>query len=198
MTAMGIRFYRSQNAKAAVMGGAISKPKIFWLMYAVTVWFFMTPLVGLDPAVSPGLKFVLLSFAGLMWARGIAEMYMLYVSKNWAPPIGITHDAVCIVWLLLALGWKRDTLVLHPVDRWVLAFAIVLTASLVLEICYAALFFKAVEGKTKGPGGIWFADPTDPRYLFINRLTFSFNVPLFAFQAVFLAATSGLFGLGRS
>lgn len=189
MGAAAFAFHGAQNGGhgggAAAMGGAISTPKMLWLTWAVGVWFFVTAIVALDGAVAVPLRRALGVFAVLMWARGIAEMLLLYVFFAWKPPYGIAHDALCVVVLGAALVDARSS-ARSALDRRVLALGAVVVCSLLVEMTYAYLFFQAVEGRTTGEAGIWFADETDPRFVFINRLTTFFNVPLYGFLAAFL------------
>jgi hypothetical protein len=173
-------FQRAQNRKG-VSGGRISAPKVAWLFYAVFLWFIVCPLVALDEAVSPAAGKVLGLFSASMWVRGVAELYMLYVSKSWRPPYGIGHDGLCIVLVLGALAWHRAHWLapLSPTESWALALVGLVLVSLVIEIAYAALFFQAVSGATTGEDGIWFADEEQERFRRINRLTFLFNVPMY-------------------
>jgi hypothetical protein len=162
---------------------------VAWLFYAVYLWFLVCPLVALDAAVHPALRTVLGLFAASMWLRGLAELYMLYVAKNWKPPYGVGHDVVCILLVLGGLALHRETLAgpLTPVDAWALALVGLVLVTLVVEVVYASLFFHAVEGATTGEEGIWFADEEQARFRRINRLTFSFNVLLYTALAALLA-----------
>jgi hypothetical protein len=185
---LAVRFHRKQNAQGA-RGGRISGPKVAWLFYAVYLWFLVCPLVALDAAVHPALRAVLGVFAASMWLRGLAELYMLYVAKNWRPPYGVGHDVVCILLVAGGLALHHETLAgpLAPVDAWALALVGLVLVTLVVEVVYASLFFHAVEGATTGEEGIWFADEEQARFRRINRLTFSFNVLLYTALAALLA-----------
>ncbi len=189
-------FQRAQNRKGTA-GGRISAPKVAWLFYAVFLWFIVCPLVALDAAVSSATGWVLGLFGASMWVRGVAELYMLYVSRSWRPPYGIGHDGLCIVLLLGALAWHREHWLgpLSPTDGWALALVGLVLVSLVIEIAYAALFFQAVRGATTGADGIWFADEEQERFRRINRLTFLCNVPMYGALAVLLAMGLGLFSV---
>ncbi|CAM3459652.1 hypothetical protein COSO111634_16345 [Corallococcus soli] len=169
-------FRHRQNARGA-RGGRISGPKLAWLLYAVFLWFLVCPLVAMDPAVPGEARIVLGAFAVSMWLRGAAELYMLYVSRNWRPPYGVGHDLGCI-----ALDGR---------DVWALALVGLVLVSLVVEVAYAALFHQAVEGRTTGEDGVWFADAEQERFRRINRLTLALNVPLYAVLAVLLAVGIG-------
>jgi hypothetical protein len=181
-------FARKQNAGA--LGGGISSAKAAWLFFTVFTWFVVCPVLAADPAVPRGLRITLGAFAVWMWIRGGVEMYMLYVSRNWRPPLGIAHDLSCVA-LILALLARQGQLLSasSPLDRWVLVFVALVLVSLLVEILYAALFFRAARGNTTGQHGIWFADDHDPAFGRINRLTFALNVPLYLSLACFLLAT---------
>lgn len=190
---LGVRFQRRQNRQGS-RGGGISPPKVAWLFYAIYLWFIVCPAVALDPAVPLAARAVLGLFGASMWIRGVAEMYMLYVSKNWRPPYGIGHDVLCVALVLGGMAWHHAhwTGPLSRADGWALALVALVLVSLVIEIVYAALFFHAVEGATTGEEGIWFADPEQARFRRINRLTFTCNVPLYGALATLLALGFGL------
>lgn len=194
VVALALIFQRAQNRKQAgssKMGGAISPPKMLWLAWAVGVWLFVVPVVALDPGVAPALRWTLGIFAAWMWLRGIAELVMMYVTKNWRPPYGIAHDVSCVVLLVALCVAQLDAMSgLSGYDLWVLALVIVVTASMVIETIYAVRFHEVVEGKTTGDDAVWFADPDDPKFKRINRLTTILNVPLYAFIAVFVAVSA--------
>lgn len=185
-------FRRAQNAKGA-RGGRISGPKVAWLFYAVFLWFLVCPLVALDAKVPAEARAVLGAFAVFMWLRGAAELYLLYVTKSWRPPYGVAHDVACIALVLGGLFWGRARWMgtLDTADVWALAFVGLVLVSLFVEVAYAALFFHAVEGRTTGDEGIWFADQEQARFRRINRLTLALNVPLYAGLAGLLALGLG-------
>ena len=178
---LGFLFWRKQNVQRS-RGGRISPPKLAWLFYAIFLWFLLCPLVALDRAVHPDLRGVLGAFGACMWVRGMAELYMLYVSFNWKPPYGIGHDVLCILLILGGLSWYQvhRTGPLSPVDMWALSLVALVLVSLFVEVMYATLFFQAVEGHTTGEEGIWFADEEQARFRRINRITLACNVPLYA------------------
>ncbi len=190
---LGILFWHRQNVRKA-RGGRISPPKVAWLFYAVFLWFLLCPLVAMDPALHPGLRMVLGSFGACMWVRGIAELYMLYVTFNWKPPYGIGHDVLCILLILSGLSWHHELFSgpLSRMDLWALSLIALVLVSLFVEVMYATLFFQAVEGHTTGEDGVWFADEEQARFQRINRITFTFNIPLYAGLAGLLAVALGV------
>ncbi|QRN98175.1 hypothetical protein JRI60_03625 [Archangium violaceum] len=189
---LGFLFWRRQNVRRS-LGGRISPPKLAWLLYAVFLWFLLCPLVALDSAVHPELRRVLGGFGACMWVRGIAELYMLYVSHNWKPPYGIGHDVLCILLLLAGLSWfhVHHTGPLSHLDLWALSLVALVLVSLFIEVLYATLFFQAVRGHTTGEDGIWFADEEQARFRRINRITFLCNVPLYTGLAALLCVALG-------
>jgi hypothetical protein len=178
-------FARRQNRNPK-LGGAISRPKQLWLGYAIYVWFFLSPILAFEPLLHGSLRAILGVFAALMWLRGIAEMVMMYGTKTWRPPYGIAHDLICIAVIggMALLGFEMTSLL----DRWGAAFVGALLVSLCFETYYAFAFFSAVEGKTTGEEGVWFASEDDPRFIRINRITRIGNLILCSFQAAFLTA----------
>jgi hypothetical protein len=173
-------FARRQNRKPK-LGGAISRPKQLWLAYAIFAWFFLSPILAFEPSFTPAFRTVVASFSILMWVRGAAELVMMYGTKNWKPPYGMTHDAVCIA-LLIGLPF------LYPLDPLGASYVAALVVSLCFELYYAFAFFRAVEGKTTGEEGVWFASDDDPRFRRINRVTAIGNAILCTYLALFLLA----------
>ncbi|CAM4505274.1 hypothetical protein HJC10_27110 [Corallococcus exiguus] len=185
-------FRRRQNAQGG-RGGRISGPKMAWLLYAVFLWFLVCPLVALDASVPMEARVVLGAFAVSMWLRGAAELYMLYVSRNWRPPYGVGHDLGCIALVGAGLVYTGEKWagVLDGRDVWSLALVGLVLVSLLVEVAYAALFHQAVEGRTTGEDGVWFADAEQARFQRINRLTLALNVPLYGALAVWLMMGMG-------
>jgi hypothetical protein len=184
VTIVGALFASRQNRNPK-LGGAISKPKQLWLAYAIYVWFFLAPILAFEPALDPSLRLILTAFGALMWLRGIAEMVMMYGTKTWRPPYGIAHDLLCIT-VLVALAPTIH--ISNSFDLWTAAFVGSLVVSLGFETYYARAFFHAVEGKTTGEEGLWFASENDPRFARINRVTRIGNTILCAFLTAYLLA----------
>lgn len=182
-------WFRGKQNRAHAMGGKISNPKLLWLFFAIWFWLFECAVLAFEPSLPVGYRVILGVHAASMWARGLLEMVMLYVTKNWRPPIGITHDVLAIVTVLALAVLCRDAL---PLDSawglWAPALVGMLVFSLGVEVLYAALFFKAVEGKTTGDKGVWFASEDEARFRRINRITTAFNVPQVAFQLALLVS----------
>lgn len=190
LVGVGYSFYRKQNQPDR-MGGPISRAKIFWLFYALTSWFLLSPLLAYDVEVPSFLRAIFGVFSLLMWGRGVVEAIMLYKTKNWTPPLGIAHDLFCLVVLLFCFGvYFQDFLTLqtlpwtHP-TWWFSSFLGILILSLGCETYYAWSFYCLVEN-TKGEDGIWFASAEDPRFRRINQITCFWNVIFYGHLVCFL------------
>lgn len=188
---MGLRFRAKQNAGHGARGGKISNPKVLWLFFAIWFWFVECAVLAFEPSLPSSYRLIVGAHALSMWLRGAAEMFMLHVTKNWRPPIGIGHDAICIATIIGIAVWSGSELTtVGAWSWWAPALVLMLVFSLVVELLYAALFFKAVEGKTTGDDGIWFADAESERFKRINRITFACNTPQVLFQLGLLGALS--------
>lgn len=182
---IGLAFYQLQNRQRS-LGGLISAPKALWLTYAIYAWFIATPILAMDAALDPTIALTLKVFAVSMWARGLVELYMLYVSKNWIPPYGIAHDLLSLIFLgaglVISLQGELDWA--SPVTLASVGWLSMLLLSLMCETYYALHFHEAVQGKTTGDEGVWFADQESEHFRLINRVTAIFNAPLVGYTLV--------------
>ncbi len=166
----------------------MSWPKQLWLGWAVYVWFVLCPAVAGLSIAPVEARWVLGVFSAWMWLRGAVELYMLYVSKNWRPPMGIAHNLSSVA-LLLGMSvvhreaWRFAS---APGAIWSWALVLVVVFSLILETWFAVAFHRAVQGRTTGDDAVWFADATDPKFARINRVTALCVVPLYVFLIGFL------------
>jgi hypothetical protein len=186
-------FFWAQNRKGR-RGGKISPAKQLWLLYAITVWFVLAPAIACDATVPLGFRALLGGFSVLMWVRGAGELFMLYVTKNWRPPIGMAHNLVCILFLSVGLIFlvNEEARFVQFSAVWLVGFVLLLIGSLLVETIYAFLFHHAVNGQTTGEDGIWFAAADDARFDRINRLTTALNVPFYGLLLLFLVTACGL------
>lgn len=172
LLAFAVGFRRRQ--KPGAIGGPISWPKALWLSLAIWFWFVVCGVFGFDSALPASIADVFAACAISMWLRGAIEMFMLYVTHNWRPPMGIAHD-VFTIGLVLAVGLVGiDAETLQTANTFSLAalgVAGVLILSLVIEIVHAWTFFLVVGKRTMGDDGVWFADDEDPRFVAINQRT---------------------------
>ena len=166
------------------MGGKMSVAKGFWLFYAVFTWFVFLPLLLFYYKVPSFLDYVWGVFWVWMAIRGLVELFMMYITKNWTPPIGITHNISCVLWLIgSSIYFYIQVLTLPTI---VLFFHISLIVSMILETWYAVGFYKIVKEKTKGDDAIWFAPSDDNRFKNLVLWTGAFNWPLFSILLIYL------------
>jgi hypothetical protein len=95
----------------------------------------------------------------------------------------------CILLLLGVLGANGRTLLAldSPADAWALGVCALVLVSLAVEIHHAWSFFHAVQGRTTGQDGIWFADDEAEHFRAINRNTRRWNWVLGVGVGLFVA-----------
>lgn len=171
-------FYIGQNKKENI-GGKMAPCKLFWLDYTIMTWFFLPIYFYLNGYID-GVFNVLYALSISMWVRGIIELFLLYVTKNWTPPLGIAHNIITII---IVLGVMYLSVMQNPVE---LIFGISLLISLLLETYYAVAFYKIVKEKTKGDDAIWFASKENPRFAMILKVTIFGNFFVYSSLIYFL------------
>jgi hypothetical protein len=173
---------RKQNT-GKKMGGAISPAKSFWLFYCIYTWFLLLPFVLYQGFIPAPLSTVWTAFTGWMIFRGIAELFMMFVTKNWIPPLGIAHNLSCVAWLGTASIYHREAISELPII--VIVFHLSLILSLLMETYYAIQFYKIVGQKTKGEEAVWYANKDDPQFQKVVKITAIFNIPLYLSLIIF-------------
>lgn len=103
----GVIFFYWQNSDSGI-GGKIALPKLIWLADALWFWYFLPILIGIDSRISPNLRWAYWIFFGNMVLRAIAELWMMYVSHNWHPYWGISHDVFSVI-LILGLLFRTQS-----------------------------------------------------------------------------------------
>jgi hypothetical protein len=191
LAAAAAAFYWGQNAYRPV-GGEISAPKLFWLAYAILLWFLLPALLGADPRLDARWRRPFFLLFLLMAARGVVEGWMLYVSLNWSPWYGIGHDLVCAA-LLLAFAARLQQRAASPLERLMLLHLCVSALLFVPEMYFA--WYMQAHFDTQGENAIYFV-PDDPRYATVLRATtatvafLSLYLPVFLFQWLHAAPQS--------
>lgn len=172
ITLVSLFFYYFQN-KGKKIGGKIALCKVLWLDYTLIAWFFL-PIVFYFQGMSGDYYDVFYTISISMWIRGIIELYMLYVSKNWTPPIGIAHDIFTFIIATYTFYLTLPT----TYDSIIISSSLLL--SLVLETYYAYAFYKIVKEKTKGDDAIWFASKDNPKFKKILTITTFGNIIVYS------------------
>jgi hypothetical protein len=179
-------FYYKQNVKKA-LGGPVSVPKALWLGYATGSWFLIPFLFVFVPELNSILKILLIVHLVSWWVRGPLELVMIYKWLNWTPVYGITHDAVHNLVLagIFIWGFQEVLPAITPglnLNFLAFVYLVVTFISIIFEIAFAYLFRKTRVFE-ENADLIYFAS-TDPRYLFINRLTLGVVIFVYAHVAI--------------
>jgi hypothetical protein len=156
-------FYWRQNYQGQI-GGPMSLPKILWLAYAILSWLILPAFLARSPLLTRGYRTAFRAHLANFGARAAIELWLIYVTFGWTPLYGITHDVFSIA--LIAVFVHRAGKPVDDLARAARHHLIAIQLTLVAEIVFAFLFYRA----TRGEGTIYFAS-TDPRFLVINRLT---------------------------
>jgi len=182
LCATAIYFYFDQNASSRV-GGPVSPQKLAWLAYAILLWFVLPAAIALDARAAQLLRQAFGVLFLLMLARGIVELWMLYVTLNWSPWYGITHDVLCAA-VLTVYGLRafRTGAWRGPPNALLLAHLAVTAVAFAPEIYFA--HYMTQNFNTVGEAAVYFV-PDEERYRDVLRVTaavviaFSIYLPLF-------------------
>ena len=182
-----LAFHAAQN-RLALTGGSVALSKGIWLGLAVLFWLVLPALILADARVAPVLKQPFLLLLLLMGARGVAELLMLYVFKNWSPFYGIAHDVLCLAllwgWCLrrrgLAARGHRDA---QASAMWRHAW---FTGALFLPEIYYAWYMQA-HFTTRGASPVYFV-PDDAAHSQVLAVTAVVDAAALAYLCLFLFA----------
>lgn len=178
VTAFGVR----QNV-SPVLGGPISLPKLLWLNYALLGWFVVPWFLWRHPHVIPSVRRIFTAHLISMCARGVTELWMLYVTVSWSPVYGITQDLfqIALIAMFRCISRRPATPIEDHFNQAVRRFCTSIQLSLCAEIVFAALFYQTGAHRQ----AIYFASSTEP-YRFINALTVLVDIAVYTNLAVFL------------
>jgi hypothetical protein len=182
LTAAASAVFSYRQNFAGQIGGPISLEKSLWLNYTITAWFIVPVFLVGHPALDRSLRHVLGGFLVSMAARGIAELWLIYITLGWSPLYGISHDIFNIA-LIAALRQRAlgDGVVLDRFNRTVRRFCTSLQGSLLAEIVFAALFYRMGVHQD----AVYFAPETEA-FAHINRLTRCVDLVVYSDLAWFL------------
>lgn len=174
-------FYYRQNFMGQV-GGPISVEKIFWLNYTITARFVVPAFLLRHPAVDRPLRVILASFLASMVARGVVELWLIYVAFGWSPLYGIAHN-VCNSALIAVLCRTLDRRAagVDAFNAGVRRFVTSIRGSLVAECVFASLFYRMYVHQE----AVYFAAPTEA-FAHINLLTRWVDVLVYTDLGLFL------------
>ena len=188
VTAVVIAFGIRQNV-SPVIGGPISLPKMLWLNYALLGWFVVPWFLWRHVRVTPSLRRVFGAHLISMYARGVVELWMLYVAISWSPIYGITHDLfqISLIAGFRQASRKSPSITEDRFNQAVRRFCTSIQLSLLAEIMFATLFYQTGAHHQ----AIYFASST-ASYRFINDLTVLVDIAVYANLAVFLWKQRGV------
>ena len=112
LLATATAFYFLQNG-GYLPGGQISPIKLAWLGFAILFWFLLPALLLLDNRMSGAARRACAVLLAGMLLRGLVELFMMYVTGNWHPWMGISHDLLMLALmsaLIIPLRNNPDTL----------------------------------------------------------------------------------------
>jgi len=171
----GLAFhYKSKLAKGAAMGGAISNSKLFWLFFALSVYYVLNPLIGfgLDAVSSKALQ----ALTWFLIFRALFQTILMYVIKKWTPKMGIAFNIAGVAlsaYYLIKFYTQIDTESLLISPAYILLF--INFFCFTFDTYYAYTFQKLVGDKTEGEQPIWYANEADPKFKQQNKITFFTN-----------------------
>jgi hypothetical protein len=181
MAAVSAVFYYRQNY-AGQVGGPMSVEKILWLHYALTAWFVMPAFLLRHPDLAPPLRVILGAFLASMLARGVLELWLIYVAFGWSPLYGIAHNLSNMALFAVLCRRHRERLAdLTGFNAAVRGFVTSIRLTLVAESVFAALFYRMYVHRE----AIYFAPPT-AAFAHINLLTRAVDVAVYAYLGAFL------------
>lgn len=92
-------FYPLQNS-GALPGGQVAPVKLAWLACAILFWYLLPGLLLLDRRMPRAARLAVTVLLANMLARAVIELYMMYVTKNWHPWLGIGHDILSLLMMV--------------------------------------------------------------------------------------------------
>jgi hypothetical protein len=181
VAAAAVVFYYRQN-HAGQVGGPISVEKILWLHYAIVAWYVIPAGLLRHPALAPSLRVILGSFLASMLARGVIELWLIYVAFGWSPLYGIAHNLTNMaLFAVLCRRHRAELAGLRGFDVGVRRFVGSIRLSLVAESVFALLFYRMQVHQE----AIYFASPTEA-FAHINLLTRWVDAVVYTDLAIFL------------
>jgi hypothetical protein len=89
-------FYLAQNS-GLLPGGQVAPVKLAWLACAILFWYLLPVLLLMDDRLPKLARLAITVLFVNMLCRAVIELFMMYVSGNWHPWLGIGHDIFSFV-----------------------------------------------------------------------------------------------------
>lgn len=170
-------FMHFKQNKGGKMGGNISPAKSLWLFYCIYSWFIFIPYIYFTQDIPEPYKTTWIGFSIWFWIRGVIEMIMMFITKNWTPPIGITHNISCFLLLVFLPFFIEEKF--ESFASALTLYHLSLILSIIMETYYAFAFWKIVGEKTKGDEAVWYANKEDPKFKRVVLVTAIANWPIY-------------------
>ena len=156
-------FYSLQN-NGFLPGGRISAIMLAWLGCAILFWYLLPGWLLMDDRRPPAARRACTVLLVGMLLRGVVELLMMYVTKNWHPWMGISHDAAMFaLMLVITMPLFRRT------DRAYAGYLAVATSMFVPEAGFA--WYMLVHATDPGATVYFVAgDPRHSEILFVTAV----------------------------
>ena len=168
-------FYLVQN-RGYLPGGQISPVKLAWLGCAILYWYLLPGLLLLDSRMPGKTRRALLVLLIGMVLRGIVELFMMYVTNNWHPWMGIGHDLFMLALMSVVIIPLR-----HSSERLYLGYLLVATAMVIPESGFAWYMLTYASE----PGATVYFVSGDPRHIGVLAVTAVCVVALLGYLTFF-------------
>lgn len=168
-------FYRQKLNKSQAMGGAISLPKLYWLLLAINIYYTLPLIFWFSLPKSEAAFFILIGFLLFMVLRMVVQLYLMYIKKAWIPPYGISFNIMGAV-LILVLNIYFWQIIGTDNNFLIKGWSLLAAFCQILDSYYAWAFYKMVGQQTTSKKPIWFANSEAKRFKRINKITLVFNV----------------------
>ena len=154
-------FYWLQNSEY-LPGGHISLVKLSWLGCAILFWYLLPSLLLMDTRMPAAARRVCVILLAGMMLRALVELFMMYVSGNWHPWMGISHNLLMLVLLSAVLVPLKN----HA-DRVYSVYFLVATLMFIPESGFAWYMLNYASE----PGATVYFVPGDPQHQGVMAIT---------------------------
>lgn len=180
IAAAALAFHLVQN-RMSLTGGGIAWPKSVWLGCTLLYWFVLPALWVSDARIGAAWHRPFAWLLLLMVLRGVAELWMLYVSHNWSPWYGIAHDASCLV-VLWGAAFRAAAI---RTSRTSLLHALATGLLFVPEIYFA--WYMQAHFRTAGENPLYFV-PNEAAHAWVLGVTMAADAAALLYLPGFLYA----------
>jgi hypothetical protein len=168
-------FYSLQNS-GALPGGQISAIKLAWLACAILFWYLLPGLMLMDGRMPRPARLASIVLLVGMLLRGVIELFMMYVTNNWHPWMGISHDILMFV-LMIVVSMP----LFRELDRVYSGYFAVTTGMFIPEAGFAWYMLA----RATDPGVTVYFVSGDPRHDGIMIVTAICVIALFVYLVFF-------------